>query len=200
MGNFHFKSLLCWPFPFLPTCCLTHPLQSMGVGHEPVWLPHTLCHFFLGHELPNVEDSWGGWANILPSNLYTPSPCCEEALGQQQSCAFHSQRQRDNQLIPGHFIFRDTLDHQLEPASGPPSRINGFKHCLLLTNIHLVIQPAGASHGGFHPLCSQFFVAAPILPNYAVDRHVRGWEVILPHVFIIKGCPDHSPAEWLDRA
>ena len=88
-GNFHFKCLPCWPFPFLPVCCLTNLLQCTGVGHKPVWLPHTLCHFFLGHELYNVEGSWGGQANVFPSNLDTLSPCCEEVLGQRQSCTFH---------------------------------------------------------------------------------------------------------------
>ena len=63
-GNFHFKCLPCWLFPFPSMCCLTNPLQCMGVGHKPVWLPHALCHFFLGHELADVEDSWGGWANV----------------------------------------------------------------------------------------------------------------------------------------
>ena len=81
-GDFHFKRLPCGPFPFPPTCCLTYPLQCAGVGHKPVWLPHTLCHFFLSHELSNVEDSWGRWANVLPSNLDTPPPHHEEALGQ----------------------------------------------------------------------------------------------------------------------
>ena len=81
-GDFHFKCLPHGPYPFPPTCCLAYPLQCMGVGHKTVWLPHTLCHFFLGHELSNVEDSWGGWANVLPLNLDTPPPRHEEALGQ----------------------------------------------------------------------------------------------------------------------
>ena len=32
----------------------------------------------------------------------------------------------------------------------------------------------------------------PISPNYTVDRHVWGLEVILPHVFIVKGGLGHS--------
>ena len=81
-GDFHFKCLPHGPYPFLPACCFAYLLQCTGVGHKPVWLPHTLCHFSLGHELSDVEDSWGGWANILPSNLDTPSPCHKEVLGQ----------------------------------------------------------------------------------------------------------------------
>ena len=81
-GDFDFKCLPHGPFPFPPMCCLAHLLQCMGVGHEPVWLPHTLCYFFLGHELTDIEDGWGGWASILPANPDTPPPCCEEALGQ----------------------------------------------------------------------------------------------------------------------
>ena len=81
-GDFHFKCLPHRPYPILPTCCLAYLLQCAGVGHKPVWLPHTLCHFILGHELSHVEDSWGGWANVLPSNLDTPCPRHEEALGQ----------------------------------------------------------------------------------------------------------------------
>ena len=88
--NFHFKCLPCWPFPFLPACCLTHLLQCAGVGHKPVWLPYTLRHFVHSHELSDVEGSWGGQTNALPSDLETPSPCHKEMLGQQLSCAFHS--------------------------------------------------------------------------------------------------------------
>ena len=185
-GNFHFKCLLCWPFPFPPACCLAHLLQCVGVGHKPVWLSHTLRHFVLGHELSDVGDSGGRQANILPSNLETPSPCREEALGQLQGCASYPRCQWEDQLIPGHLIFCDAPDPQLQPAGGPPSRINGFKHCLLLANIHVVtLLPARASPGGFHPLCSWFSMAAPIPPNYAADRHVRVLEVILPCIFII---------------
>ena len=81
-GNFHYKCLPCRPFPFPPTCCLAHPLQCTGVGHEPVWLPHALCHFFLGHELSDVEGSWGRRANVLSLNLDSPPPHCKEVLGQ----------------------------------------------------------------------------------------------------------------------
>ena len=81
-GNFHFKCLPHWSFPFLPTCCLAHPLQCVGVGHKPVCLPYTLHHFICSHELSNIEGSGGGWTNTLPSNLETPSPCCKEMLGQ----------------------------------------------------------------------------------------------------------------------
>ena len=100
--NFHFKCLPCWAFPFPPVCCLTNLLQCAGIGHKPVWFPHTLRHFFLGHELSDVEGSWGGQANILSSNLNTPSPCHEEVLGQQQSCTFCPRCQGDDQLILGH--------------------------------------------------------------------------------------------------
>ena len=44
------KCLLRRPFPFLPMCCLTYLLQCAVVGHEPVWLSHAPCHFFLSHE------------------------------------------------------------------------------------------------------------------------------------------------------
>ena len=81
-GDFDFKCLPCGPFPFLPTCCLTHPLQCEGVGHEPVWLSHTLCHFFHSHELTDIEDGLGGWASVLPAHLDTPPPCREEVLDQ----------------------------------------------------------------------------------------------------------------------
>ena len=80
-GNFHFKCLPCWPFPFPPMCCLAHLLQCAGVGHKPVCLPYTPHHFILGHELSDVEGSGGRQANALPSNLETPSPCHEEMLG-----------------------------------------------------------------------------------------------------------------------
>ena len=103
--------------------------------------------------------------------------------------------QQDDQLIPGHFFFGNALDHHLEPAGGPPMRIDGLRHLSLLTNIHLVIRlPAGASPGGVYPLWDQFSMAAPILPNYMADRHVQGLEVILPRVFIIEGGPCHFPA------
>ena len=81
-GEFHFKCLPHGPYPFPPARCLTHLLQCVGVGNKPVWLPHAVCHFLLSHKLSDVEDSWGGWPNILPSNLDTPSPCHEEALSQ----------------------------------------------------------------------------------------------------------------------
>ena len=104
------------------------------------------------------------------------------------------QCQGDDQFIPGHLIFHDALDHQLEPAGGLPSRINWFKRCLLLTNIHLVTwSPAGASPGGFHPPSDWFSTAALLPPNYTMDWHMWGLEVILPHIFIIEGGLGHFP-------
>ena len=186
---------------------LAIPISTHVLPHQPAAVhrsrprtgvaPHAPCHFFLGHELSNVESSWGGRANILPLYLDTPSPHCEEVLGHRQSCAFYPRCQGDDQFIPGHLIFCDALDCQLEPSGGPPSRINGFNRCLLLTNIHLVTRsPARASPGGFHPPSYRFSAAALLPPNYMVDWHVRGLEVILLHVrvFIIEGGLGHSPA------
>ena len=68
-GDFHFKCLPHGPYPFPPACCFTYPLQHTGVGHKPLWLPHALCHFSLGHELSDVEDSWAGGKMSSPQTL-----------------------------------------------------------------------------------------------------------------------------------
>ena len=64
-GNFHFKCLPCWSFPFLPECCLTNLLQCLGVGHKPVWLPHTPPHGLHATDTYN-DDILNLW--LLPIN------------------------------------------------------------------------------------------------------------------------------------
>ena len=195
-GDLDFKCPPRGPIPFLPSCGLTYSLQGTGVGHEPLSLCYTPCHFFRSNELSDVEDGWGRWASILPTHPHTPPPHCEQVLGQLQSGAFCPQHQQGDQFAPGHFFFSDALDCHLEPAGCPPMRVYGFE-CLrlLLTNIHLVIRlPAGTFLGLFHPLCSQFSAATSITLDYAAHRCMRGLQIVLPCILLVQGGPSHSSA------
>ena len=153
-GDFDLKCLPCRPFSFPPMCCLANLLQCMGIGHKPVWLSHTLRHFFLSHELSDVGGQLGGWQMSSPQTLILHLHAVRRHLAMDKAAPSAPDVSGTTQLIPGHFFFGNALDSQLEPAGGPPMRIDGLKHLsLLLTHIHLVIRlPAGASPGGFHPL------------------------------------------------
>ena len=69
------------PVPSLTRHGLPHSLQCMGVHLKPQGVVHVTSHLVPHHELSNVQNSWGGQANILALHPKAPPPNSEKALG-----------------------------------------------------------------------------------------------------------------------
>ena len=68
-GHSYFRCLPHWPFPFSSVCYLTDPLQGTGVSCRPECLIYAPRHFFLSHELSDVESSQVGGQTSRPRTL-----------------------------------------------------------------------------------------------------------------------------------
>ena len=151
-GNRNLSGLSLWPLPSLTAHSLPHSLQITGVHLKPQHVVHVTSHLIPHHELSDVQNGWGGRANIPALHPKAPPPNGEKALGYQEGCALGPRCQWSDTLIPGHFVIRNTLDRQLQPACHPPSGVNCFQHLFLFADVQAVYGPLPwASSGAFRP-------------------------------------------------
>ena len=79
--NCNLSCFSLWPLPSPAAYGLPHSLQGAGVHLKPQRVVHITSHLILHHELSDVQNSWGRWANVLPLHPKTPPPNSEKALG-----------------------------------------------------------------------------------------------------------------------